>query len=149
MPWLEPGTENTIKAMVKKGQKNLMLIPIAFVSDHIETLHELDIEYAQDLGKEVSQDIAGVEQEGHFRFPQVGAERIARCAAPNCDPTFIECLADIVSNHLKSGETVKPQMLMTCPMCTEQTCKSAKMWWAKATGYLDQQQKKNAQATSS
>lgn len=130
LPWLEPGTENTIKAMVKKGQKNLMLIPIAFVNDHIETLHELDIEYAQDIGKEV------------------GAERIARCAAPNCDPTFIECLADIVSTHLKTGETVKPQMLMTCPMCTEETCKNAKMWWAKATGYLDSQQKK-AKATSS
>ena len=53
LPWLEPGTENTIKALVKKGQKNLMLIPIAFVNDHIETLHELDIEYAQDIGKEV------------------------------------------------------------------------------------------------
>ena len=26
---------------------------------------------------------------------------------------------------------VKPQMLMTCPMCTEQTCKHAKMWFAK------------------
>jgi len=130
LPWLEPGTENTIKALVKKGQKNLMLIPIAFVNDHIETLHELDIEYAQDIGKEV------------------GAERIGRCAAPNCSPTFIECLADIVSTHLKAGETVKPQMLMTCPMCTEQTCKNAKMWWAKATGYLDIQQKK-AKATSS
>ena len=30
-----------------------MLIPIAFVNDHIETLHELDIEYAEELGKEV------------------------------------------------------------------------------------------------
>ena len=57
LPWLEPGTENTIKALVKKGQKNLMLIPIAFVNDHIETLHELDIEYAQDIGKEVNADL--------------------------------------------------------------------------------------------
>ena len=31
-----------------------MLVPIAFVNDHIETLHELDIEYAQDIGKEVT-----------------------------------------------------------------------------------------------
>jgi len=122
LPWLEPGTENTIKALVKKGQKNMMLIPIAFVNDHIETLHELDIEYAQDVAKEV------------------GAERIARCASPNIDDTFIECLVDLVATHLKSGETVKPQMLMTCPMCTEQSCKQAKMWWAKATGYLEQQQ---------
>ena len=78
MPWLEPGTENTIKAMVKKGQKNLMLIPIAFVSDHIETLHELDIEYAQDLGKEVSEPgIAGGEQGCNFCFSQVGAEQLS------------------------------------------------------------------------
>jgi len=124
LPWLKPGTEDTIKALVKRGQKNLMLVPIAFVNDHIETLHELDIEYAQDIGKEV------------------GAERIARCAAPNCDPTFIECLADLVAQHLLAGETVRPQMLMTCPMCTEKSCKSTKMWWAKATGYLDQQQEK-------
>jgi ferrochelatase len=39
--------------LVKRGQKNLMLVPIAFVNDHIETLHELDIEYAHELGKEV------------------------------------------------------------------------------------------------
>ena len=32
----------------------MMLVPIAFTSDHIETLHELDIEYADELGKEVS-----------------------------------------------------------------------------------------------
>ena len=86
LPWLEPSTEETIKVMVKRGQKNLMLVPIAFVNDHIETLHELDIEYAQDVGKEV------------------GAERIARCAAPNCDPTFIDCLADLVATHLKYEE---------------------------------------------
>ena len=53
LPWLEPGTEQTIKALVKRGQKNLMLVPIAFVNDHIETLHELDIEYAHELGQEV------------------------------------------------------------------------------------------------
>lgn len=90
-----------------------MLVPIAFVNDHIETLHELDIEYAEELGAEV------------------GAERIARCPAPNTDPIFIECLADLVSNHLKQGQTVNPQMLMTCPMCTDPSCRTSKMWWAK------------------
>jgi len=129
LPWLKPSTEETIKVMVKRGQKNLLLIPIAFVNDHIETLHELDIEYAQDIGKEV------------------GAERIARCAAPNTDDTFIQCLVDLVSNHLKQGATVSPQMLMTCPMCTDQSCKTSKMWWAKATGYLDHQHREAAQTS--
>jgi len=115
LPWLEPGTEATIKALVKRGQKNLMLIPIAFVNDHIETLHELDIEYADEIGKEV------------------GAERIARCACPNDHPTFISCLTDLVLTHLKSDERVSKQMLMTCPMCTNPTCKEAKAWFQEAT----------------
>ena len=53
MPWLGPQTEDSIKGFAKLGQKNLLLVPIAFTSDHIETLHELDIEYAQDLAKKV------------------------------------------------------------------------------------------------
>merc|ERR1719211_630551 len=105
LPWLEPSTKDTIKVLCKRGQKNLLLVPIAFVNDHIETLHELDIEYADEIGKEV------------------GAERIARCACPNDHPTFISCLTDLVLTHLKSDERVSKQMLMTCPMCTNPTCK--------------------------
>lgn len=39
---------------VKQGKKNFILVPIAFVNEHIETLHELDIEYCKELGEEVS-----------------------------------------------------------------------------------------------
>ena len=53
LPWLSPQTEDVIRALSKKGKKNLLLVPIAFTSDHIETLHELDIEYAQELAHEV------------------------------------------------------------------------------------------------
>lgn len=53
LPWLEPFTDNAIKGYVKQGKKNFILIPIAFVNEHIETLHELDIEYCDELGKEV------------------------------------------------------------------------------------------------
>lgn len=45
MKWLEPSTEKEIKRLIHLGYKNLLVIPIAFVSDHIETLYELDIEY--------------------------------------------------------------------------------------------------------
>lgn len=44
-----------IKALAKMGRKNILLVPIAFTSDHIETLHELDLEYAEELAHEVSQ----------------------------------------------------------------------------------------------
>ncbi len=45
MKWLEPSTEHEIVRLIKDGKKNLLVIPIAFVSDHIETLYELDIQY--------------------------------------------------------------------------------------------------------
>ena len=54
MPWLGPATDASIRGLVKLGRKNLLLVPIAFTSDHIETLYELDFEYAKALGAEVS-----------------------------------------------------------------------------------------------
>ena len=53
MAWLGPQTDDVIKGLCERGKKNLLLVPIAFTSDHIETLHELDIEYSQVLGEEV------------------------------------------------------------------------------------------------
>src|SRR5205085_2086680 len=42
--WLEPDTEATIKELAHQGKKKLLVVPISFVSDHIETSHELMIE---------------------------------------------------------------------------------------------------------
>lgn len=53
MQWLGPQTDEVIKGLCERGKKNILLVPIAFTSDHIETLHELDIEYGQVLGEEV------------------------------------------------------------------------------------------------
>lgn len=39
---------------VKQGKKNFIIVPIAFVNEHIETLHELDIEYCHELAEEVT-----------------------------------------------------------------------------------------------
>lgn len=45
MKWLEPATDKMIEDLAAKEKKHLLIIPISFVSDHIETLFELDIEY--------------------------------------------------------------------------------------------------------
>lgn len=52
-PWLGPKTEHVVEGYAKQGKKNLLVVPIAFVSDHIETLFELDIEYGE-LAKKVN-----------------------------------------------------------------------------------------------
>lgn len=54
--WLTPSTPAVIEELAAKGVKNMLVVPIAFVSDHLETLFELGLEYAH-LAKE-----KGVEQ---------------------------------------------------------------------------------------
>ncbi|MBI9072019.1 MAG: ferrochelatase [Melioribacteraceae bacterium] len=43
--WLEPSTDQQIIEMANQNKNNLLIVPISFVSDHVETLYELDIEY--------------------------------------------------------------------------------------------------------
>jgi len=51
--WLEPSTPDMLRILAQEGCKNILMVPIAFVSDHIETLYEIDMLYkeqAMDLG---------------------------------------------------------------------------------------------------
>lgn len=50
--WLGPKTDQVLEGYARLGKKNILMIPIAFVSDHIETLYEVDIEYGH-LAKQV------------------------------------------------------------------------------------------------
>ncbi|XP_075149127.1 ferrochelatase, mitochondrial [Haematobia irritans] len=111
LPWLAPATDDAIKGYVKQGLKNFILVPIAFVNEHIETLHELDIEYCDELAKEV------------------GVEEIRRAATPNDHPIFIKALSSIVADHLKHGQNINPKFLMRCPMCTNPRCRESKKWY--------------------
>ena len=47
LPWLGPQVEQALHGLAEKGNKHVLLVPIAFTSDHIETLYELDIQYKQ------------------------------------------------------------------------------------------------------
>ncbi|XP_011254789.1 ferrochelatase, mitochondrial isoform X1 [Camponotus floridanus] len=111
--WLGPFTDEALKGYVKQGKKNFILVPIAFVNEHIETLHELDIEYCQELAHEL------------------GIERIRRAAAPNDHPIFIDALADIVASHLRSQQPINPKFLTRCPHCVNLNCEASKSWYAK------------------
>jgi ferrochelatase len=53
--WLKPATADTLIELAKNNKKQILVVPISFVSDHIETLHELEIEY-----KDIARD-AGIE----------------------------------------------------------------------------------------
>ncbi|KAG8318553.1 hypothetical protein J6590_001668 [Homalodisca vitripennis] len=113
LPWLEPYTDDAIKSYVKQGKKNFILVPIAFVNEHIETLHEMDIEYCNDLGKELC------------------VENMRRAAAPNDHPLFISALTDIVATHLKGDRGVSPKFLIRCPHCSSARCHESKKFFAE------------------
>jgi ferrochelatase len=49
--WLGPQTSDAIEGLAKQGHKNQLIVPIAFTSDHIETLYELDYEYGKEAEK--------------------------------------------------------------------------------------------------
>ena len=81
--WLEPSTEATIQKLAGAGRKNLLMVPLSFVSDHIETLYEIDIQYAEEA-------------------KALGIERFVRSESLNSSPLFLECLADLVRQAGKS-----------------------------------------------
>jgi len=49
--WQGPQTSDSVEGLAKRGHKDVCLIPIAFTSDHIETLYELDIEIQEEADK--------------------------------------------------------------------------------------------------
>jgi len=79
--WLTPYTDDSIRALGAAGCKSLLAVPISFVSEHIETLEEIDMEY-RELAEE-----AGIEHWG--RVPALGI-----------NATFIGDLADAVLEAL-------------------------------------------------
>jgi len=53
---------------------------------------------------------------------------VKRAASLNDSPYFIRAIADIAAAHLKSGQTVSPQLMLRCPNCTNDKCGKAKSW---------------------
>jgi protoporphyrin/coproporphyrin ferrochelatase len=75
--WLQPYTDVAIEELAEQGVKELVVVPISFVSEHIETLEEIDIEY-----REIAE--------------AAGIEVFARVPAPDTNPDFIQALVDLV-----------------------------------------------------
>ncbi|KAF9162337.1 ferrochelatase hem15 [Actinomortierella ambigua] len=105
-PWMGPRTDKAILGLGAKGHNNQLLVPIAFTSDHIETLFELDLEYGEEAHK-------------------AGITGLKRAESLNADPVFVQAMADIVKSHLKGADAspVSKQFTVRCPGCTNDTCK--------------------------
>lgn len=87
--------------------RHVLTVPIAFTSDHIETLFEIDIEYAEEAEE------AGIE---HFK----------RCPSLNDEPLLFKAMADIVKTHLDTKTLHSPQYPLNCPACVNPMCRTIK-----------------------
>ncbi len=76
MRWLEPSVETVLDAWKDEGVKRIVVVPVAFVNEHSETLYELDVLYA------------GMAREKGMEFVRVPTLRV--------HPLFIEALAELV-----------------------------------------------------
>ncbi|MBR9975268.1 MAG: ferrochelatase [Bacteroidetes bacterium] len=87
--WLTPDTVDKTKELAASGVRDLLVIPIAFVTDHIETQHELGIDLREDAAH------AGIE---HFHV----------MPALNASPKYISALAGQIIRRMERRARLRP-----------------------------------------
>ena len=85
--WLTPSTPDKLKELAEKGRKAVLMVPIAFVSDHVETAFELDIEVREEA-------------------ESFGIHHYEVMSGLNSHPLFIEALSEAtIAQLLSPGQT--------------------------------------------
>ena len=74
--WLSPSTQETLDRLADEGCRTVLMVPISFVSDHIETLYEIDILFKERASR--------------------SGMTLYTCTALNTHPTFIRALGELV-----------------------------------------------------
>jgi len=75
--WLRPSMYETVKRLAAEGREHVLVVPISFVSDHVETLHEIEIEHRE-------------------QARSLGIQDFRMVPGLNDSPAFIEALAGLV-----------------------------------------------------
>jgi len=85
--WIGPGTEETLEALGHEGVRDVLVVPLSFVSDHIETLYEVDLLFGETAAR-------------------AGITGYSRTESLNTSPVFVAALADLVGDHLRESACV-------------------------------------------
>lgn len=85
--WLEPATDDVLRLLARTGRSDVLAIPISFVSDHIETLYEIDLLFG------------GEAEELGLNFK--------RAPSLNTEPLFIEALAQLVEERIAGASAAE------------------------------------------
>jgi ferrochelatase len=96
VPWLEPDVRDHLADLAKSGTKAVVVIPVGFVSDHMEVRHDLDVEAAQ------CAESLGL--------------AFARAATPGTHPRFAAMITELVRERIALPDGQEPGVpVHTCP----------------------------------
>ncbi len=101
--WLQPSTVDVIDGLGRHGQQRVVVVPVGFTTDHLETLYDLDIVLAQ-------------------RAQRAGLTHFHRLPAPNDAPAFIDAMAAMVLAHLDGSALPSMNLTLRCPGCQHERC---------------------------
>ena len=87
-PWLEPDIRDHLGELSKSGVKAVVVVPVGFVSDHMEVRHDLDVEAAE------TADSLGL--------------AFARAATPGSHPAFVSMITELVQERLALPDNPGP-----------------------------------------
>jgi ferrochelatase len=82
--WLQPSLHTALRELAMEKNREVCIVPVSFVSDHVETLGEIDHEARAEAAK-------------------LGIKRFEMTSGLNDSPTFIAALADLVGNAIGVG----------------------------------------------
>ena len=101
-PWLEPDISDHLLELAKSGASSVVVVPLGFVSDHMEVIHDLDV-------------VARTTAERHgitmYRVPTVGA-----------DPRFAELVLELMDEHESGAPALAMSSLGVRPSPCEHGC---------------------------
>jgi len=95
--WLTPATDATVRRLAGEGVEQLLMVPVSFVSEHSETLYEMDLLYGE-------------------LAAEVGIKHYLRVPTMNCREDFIDALARLVERALSlNAQSPSRQTCLYCP----------------------------------
>lgn len=97
-PWLGPDIVDYLETLHAEGVKNVLSVPLGFVSDHLEILFDIDVE-AREKASELGMTLY-------------------RTQMPNAHPEFVEVLASVVQEHLEAPVSCwcYPDLVQVAPL---------------------------------
>lgn len=88
VPWLEPDINDVLDELPGRGRRGVVVVPIGFISDHVEVVWDLD--------NEAAETAAGL------------GLAFARAATPGTDPRFVAALVDLISERCGGFSAAPP-----------------------------------------